>query len=252
MTLKIAAQLNLFSKNAVYWSLPLFKKLLTKRKSQLLWEILLCLKLPNSSHPLLWDLLTSITEKNRLFSTNLRPPHSGMATLLSRKILSRKTQILISPEMVRENSEIIILTPIWWFNMVLELCAEEPWPHLALNPDLDSLMTLSIISSRYLFIIKFKYQIYFSQTTGITEWIFSQSIFLEDVIMGLLLTIKSRLNSAKLTQLTVNTTKDGQVCCPAGTNLYEVATITDNGRYVYKLIYFSSNFIFFDINFLII
>lgn len=63
--------------------------------------------------------------------------------------------------------------------------------------------------------------------------------------MGLLLTIKSRLNSAKLTQLTVNTTKDGQACCPAGTNLYEVGTITDNGRYVYKLIYSSFNFYFF-------
>ena len=68
--------------------------------------------------------------------------------------------------------------------------------------------------------------------------------------MGLLLTIKSRLNSAKLTQLTVNTIKDGQVCCPAGTNLYEVGTITDNGRYVYKLIYSSFKFFFFNIYFL--
>ena len=69
--------------------------------------------------------------------------------------------------------------------------------------------------------------------------------------MGLLLTIKSRLNSAKLTQLTVNITKDGQVCCPAGTNLYEVGTITDNGRYLYKLIYsIYSIFNFFNIYFL--
>ena len=64
--------------------------------------------------------------------------------------------------------------------------------------------------------------------------LFSQSTFLEVAIMGLLLTTKSRLNSVKLTQLTVNTTKDGQECCPAGTNLFEVSTITDNGRYVCK------------------